>query len=321
MVMATVAALLRSVRVQLDPAGYTMRRVVDPFPEPEARMAIRVVEQRPRRAVAPDWRSAGAAPVPDLFAGLDRESLERATARVATLAFEPGQVIIREGDTADRFYMLADGEVEVLLGADGPASRVVARLGRGDYFGEIGLLQNVARTATVRAVSPVTALALDRETFLEIVADNDLTAAEIDRVVRRRLVSSHLAAALPRLDHAGLARVLPRVQTHRVPAGDVIVRQGDAADHFYVVTRGRVEVVNHHPRGDDIPLAWLGPGEYFGEIGLLQGGRRTATVRAGAEEVEVLSLDRDAFHELIRSAPEAAEDIGAVMTARLAARA
>jgi len=116
-------------------------------------------------------------------------------------------------------------------------------------------------------------------------------------------------------------RVLPHVQTERVPAGAVIIRQGDAADRFYVVTRGHVEVVNHHPRGDDITLAWLGPGEYFGEMGLLQGVPRTATVRAGAENVELLSLDRDAFDELIRSAPETGADIGAVMTARLAASA
>ena len=319
MVMATIATLLRSARVQLDPADYTMRRVVNPFPEPEERMAVRVLEQRPRRSVAGTRHRATPPPLPDLLAGLDREQIARTAARVQTLAFEPGHVIIREGDTADRFYMLADGEVEVLLGIDGPAPRVVARLGRGEYFGEIGLLQNVARTATVRALSPVTVLALDRETFLEIVTDNDLTAAEINRVVSRRLVSSRLALALPRLDRAGLARVLPRVQTQRVPARGVIVRQGDVADHFYIVARGRVEVVNHHPRGDDIVLASLGPGEYFGEIGLLQGGRRTATVRAGAEEVEVLSLDRDAFHEMIRSAPAAGADIGAVMTARLAA--
>jgi cytochrome P450/CRP-like cAMP-binding protein len=321
MVAATIAALLRSVRVRLDPEGYTMRRVVNPFPEPEERMAMRVLEQRPRSVTTAGRRGAASDVPSDVLAGLDKDRLGRVTARARTLSFEPGDVIIRQGERADRFYMLTDGEVEVVVGADGPAPRVVARLGRGEYFGEIGLLQNIRRTATVRAALPVTALALDRETFLEIVADNDLTAAEINRVVTRRFVSLRLAAALPQLDHATLARVLPRVQTHRVAAGEIIVRQGDPADRFYVVTGGRVEVVNHHPRGDDITLAWLGPGEYFGEMALLQGGRRTATVRAGAEEAEVLSLDRDAFDELIRSSPGAGEDIGAVMTARLAANA
>ena len=109
-----------------------------------------------------------------------------------------------------------------------------------------------------------------------------------------------------------------RQQTQLLAAGEVIIRQGEPADRFYVVSRGRVEVVNDQPRGDHIHLAWLEAGDYFGEIGLLQGRPRMATVRAGDDEVEMLALDRDAFAGLLKESPEEAQDIAAVMSARLA---
>ena len=318
LVMATVAAILHTVSLELDPPDYVMRRVVNPFPEPEGRFSVRVIAQRQARASA--RRARDEADVAAAVPSLSREALTRVAARVHTLTFAPGAVIIRQGDPADRFYILAEGRVEVLREHGEGEPVVLAYLERGGYFGEIGLLHKVARTATVRAVGAVTALALDQADFEQIVAESDLTASEISEVVQRRMTSARLAESLHGLSPEQVARLMPRVEPRRYPAGAPIIRQGDPADRFYILARGEVEVLNHHPSGEDIVLAVLGAGEYFGEVGLVQGRSRMATVRA-LTEVEALTLDIEGFRSLLSESDRTSRQIAAVISERLAADA
>ena len=85
--------------------------------------------------------------------------------------------------------------------------------------------------------------------------------------------------------------------------GDVITAEGDAAEAFYVIVSGRVRVLKKAENGDEIPLNVLTAGAEFGEIGLLEGGIRTATVRCSTD-VSLLRLDRDKFLDLIATNPE-----------------
>jgi CRP-like cAMP-binding protein len=316
--MATVAALLRGVSLELDPPEYVIRRVVNPFPEPERRFSVRVIAQR--QAKAPARQARDEADVATAVPSLSRTAVAWVAARVHTLTFAPGEVIIRQGEPADRFYILAEGRVEVFRERVEGERAVLAYLERGAYFGEIGLLHMVARTATVRAVEAVTALALDRADFEQIVAESDLTASEISEVVQHRMTSARLADALPALNPEQVARVMPRVEPRQYPAGTTIVRQGDPADRFYLLARGEVEVLNHHPSGDDIVLAVLGAGDYFGEVGLVHGRPRMATVRA-LTPVEALTLDVEGFRRLLSESERTSRQIGAAISERLAAAA
>ena len=214
LVMATVATLLHAVSLRLDPPDYVMRRVPNPFAEPEERFSVRVVAQRSPVATASAPRDA--VDLSTAMPALSPALLSRVKARVRTLTYGPGEVIIRQGDPADRFYILAEGQVEVLQDHPDRGPQVLRRLEQGAYFGEIGLLHNVPRTATVRALSPVMLMALDRADFEEIVAESDLTAAEISAVVQRRMMSSRLAEALPALSPEQIASVALRADA---PAG------------------------------------------------------------------------------------------------------
>jgi MFS family permease len=117
-----------------------------------------------------------------MFAALAPPTIERLSANLGTRRATAGELIIRQGDRGDRFYLIDSGVAEVEL--DG---RVVRVLEPGAGFGEIALVRNVPRTASVRAIEPVTLFSLDRSTFLQAVTGHAEARSATDRIVRDRL--------------------------------------------------------------------------------------------------------------------------------------
>ncbi len=105
-----------------------------------------------------------------VFGGLDPARLAVALDKLVPLRFEPGAAIVRQGEVADRFYILSEGHVTVSAAGPDGVERTLRKLGPDDVFGEIGLLANAPRSATVTADEPVLVLALDGPTFVELVA-------------------------------------------------------------------------------------------------------------------------------------------------------
>jgi CRP-like cAMP-binding protein len=222
--------------------------------------------------------------------------------RANRISFEPGEVIIQQGDEADTFYILAEGNVNIYREEEDRHRQFVTSLSEGAFFGEIGLLEGVKRTATVRVSDdrPAEVLALNRDAFMEIVADSDLTGAEIAAIVRQRTIGLNLAKALPSLTTKQLETIFPQFESISFDENEVIIRQGDPSDRFYILVKGKVDIVDHFPGGEDIIVDQREEGDYLGEIGLLQNKPRTATVRVSeGSHVEALALDRDAFLELV----------------------
>ena len=287
--MTTVIGLLRTLEIALHPPGYVMRVRPKPIPVPSGKLALRVVAQRSHAPSS--HRPSGEEESSYAFLGLDFEAaeLKRFVSSVERRAYAAGEVILRQGEPAEHFFVLTEGTVEVLReGAH------LADIAAGGYFGEIGLLHGVPRTATVVARGPVRVLAIGRELFTHMVAEHDMISGELAEMARRRVMANQLAAAVPGLDSSALAKVSSSLQRVALPAGSVVVKQGDAADRFYVIVGGEAEVVSEYAEREEIVLARLGPGEYFGEIGLLQNRPRTATVRA-ATALELLALEREPF--------------------------
>jgi ABC-type lipoprotein export system ATPase subunit len=121
------------------------------------------------------------------FASLTTDQLIRATRRLAPARHEPGSIIVKEGSTADNFYLITRGSAEVVLkGADG-TDIIVSHLHSGQYFGEIALLRGADHSATVRAgATGVEVMALDKETFTSLMDESDSTRDAIDEVADRR---------------------------------------------------------------------------------------------------------------------------------------
>jgi MFS family permease len=117
-----------------------------------------------------------------IFSPLSPPVLERLAARLTPVEAQGGEEIIRQGDHGDRFYVVSSGEVEVLV--DGRPPR---REGEGSYFGEIALLRDVPRTATVRAATDVELFALDRNDFLPAVTGHAGSVQAAEAVIGTRL--------------------------------------------------------------------------------------------------------------------------------------
>ena len=125
-----------------------------------------------------------------LFSPLGAPALEGLARGLVELQAPAGTAVIREGEPGDRFYVVADGELEVSRG--GPQLRTI---GRGDGFGEIALLENVPRTATVTARTDSRLYALDKPSFLASVSSHPRAAGEAERLVRERLPSQQATIA------------------------------------------------------------------------------------------------------------------------------
>jgi len=140
------------------------------------------------------------------------------------------------------------------------------------------------------------------KTVLMVTHDSDL-AKRISRAVivaDGAIVNEYVAKALATLSVDQLGWVTSRLESRAYAPGAAIITQGEPADQFYIITKGQVEIMLHHPEGQDIAVTTMRAGQYFGEIGLLRGGARIATVRAAPETgVEVVALDREEFNSLI----------------------
>jgi MFS family permease len=117
-----------------------------------------------------------------VFAPLGLASLERIARNLVPIEVAPGGVVIKEGDPGDRFYVIAEGAVEVSRGGE-----TLAKLGAGDLFGEIALLRNVPRTATVVALEPTSLRALERAQFLAAVTGSPAGAVALSEEMDRRI--------------------------------------------------------------------------------------------------------------------------------------
>ena len=296
-VLATLCGLLRTLDFELDPPGYEIRFSTAPVPTPEKAFRVRVHPRSEPPSMPPGSPADNESEPVLLSVRLTLDEMKRFAGGFERRSYSRNAPIIRQGAAAEEFHVVIEGSVEVERELPGGRTEHLAVIKSGGYFGEIGLLHGIPRTATVRASNlGATVLAVRRELFAHLVSEHDLISEEIAQMSRRRLMVNQLIEAIPGLTHDTISKVSSHLERLRFAPGQVVIRQDDEPDRFYVIIAGQAEVLNHHPSGDDIILAVLGPGEYFGEIGILHNRPRTATVRAvGPGELEVLSLERDHF--------------------------
>jgi ABC-type lipoprotein export system ATPase subunit len=136
------------------------------------------------------------------------------------------------------------------------------------------------------------------------------------------VVNETVASTLPLLTHRQMLKATKSLQRKRFAPGETIIHQGEDNDSFYMIAQGHTDVILERAHEAEIAVARLGPEQYFGEVTLLSGGRTTASVKAAGEApVEVVTLDRHIFGELMAEAQAMREAIAQVARQRLASNA
>ncbi len=285
-----------------------MQATRPPVRRPEARCANDTVPYRETDESLPDL-----VPLAGLPPERRREVLEHAEAR----QFRRGDQLFRQGDRDDLVLYLLKGQIALYV--DG---RPVKRVSAGSDEARYALAHLQPRPYTAQAEAEVTVLCLDRRTLERMVADpassaqrgnpvevGDLEATESADWMTR-LLKSALFARVPAVS---LQRLFTAVERVEVEPGQVVVRQGEPGDYFYVVVTGRCRVSRRTASGSEVALADLGEGDSFGEEALIGDAPRNATVTM-LSEGRLMRLSREEFVELIRkpalaqvSRPEADE--------------
>jgi len=219
----------------------------------------------------------------------------------------------REEEARDRTIPI-DASVDLAYG------NPVAELGPGDLFGEMTCMNFYPRSATVQAKTDVVAFEMLRN-VLDIMMKNKTFRAQLDENYRRRALETHLRGVpmFAGLSPDFIEYLKGNVELVRYAPGQVIAQQGEAADSFYLVRIGFVKISEEYP-GGELVQAYLSRGDYFGEIGLLGGGVRTASCTA-LDHVELVKISADDFREMVVRFPRVRSGLEAVAAERQAANA
>lgn len=225
----------------------------------------------------------------DFLKNLDSSQVREIVDCMYAREFAANSLVIKEGDAGSHLYVSAEGDLEVLK--DG---KVLGRMGPGKAFGELAILYNCTRTASVKAVTNAKVWVLDRSAFQVIMMRTGIQRQEENINFLRSV------PLLQNLSNEILAKMADVLEVDFYPAHEYIIRQGATGDTFFIISHGKVKVTQKvFGQTNEEDIRTLGRGEYFGEQALLREERRTANVVALEPGVECLALDRESFNQLI----------------------
>lgn len=203
-----------------------------------------------------------------------------------------GDVIFDRGAPGSSLFNVASGSVHVQVNPSDPS--VVVPIGTGAMFGEVGLISGRKRGATVVAAEDSILMEIPRNAALKLIATVPAVKRAVTRIsIERQLLQLFKAGLNP----SDIAEVVESAETISVRAGESIIAEGDESYDIYVIRVGSM-VVERTIAGKTVFISYLPAGSYVGEMALIEGGRRTASVRAAVKS-EVIKLNGDAFRSLL----------------------
>jgi len=232
--------------------------------------------------------------------GLKRENLHALAKKTRLQSLDAGRVLFKEGESDKRTIYLVGGELELRLG-----DRTISMLRAGTPDARVAVAAGQPRRFTARALSDITYVAIDSD-LLDVMITWDQTgsyevseigggAADGDDWMTVLLQTK----AFHRIPPANLQALFMRMQHVACRAGEVVIKQGDDGDYFYVITKGSAVVTRETPMNrDGLKLAELGVGESFGEEALISDGKRNATITMQTDGA-LVRLGKSDFKELL----------------------
>lgn len=218
-----------------------------------------------------------------------------------------GDVIFKKDDYSNSFYSVFAGEVQIEISAELTVSAFV-----GQFFGELSLLSGRRRSATVVAGPDCVVIETPRRTMNKLLSSVASAKRVLDETFILRTIQSRFA---PSASIEDLLPIAQHAELHEFRPGEALFLEGDEADSLHLVRSGSVAVLKTH-NGEEVPLAYVAAGQHVGEMGLLGGHMRTATIRA-AVRAQTVSVDADSFRQLLKLSPTLEQSLTEEMSQRL----
>jgi len=234
--------------------------------------------------------------------GLKRDNLAALAKKVSVRTMSAGRMLFKEGDTDKRTVWLVGGMVEIREG-----DRTIAMIRGGTPEARNPLFPKLPRSVSARAVDEISYLSIDSE-LLDVMITWDQTGTYEVAELQSQLEGSGAddwmttllqTKAFHRIPPANIQAIFMRLQRTPYKAGDVVIKQGDEGDYFYIIVSGKCVVTRETPLNrEGIKLAELGVGDTFGEEALIAEAKRNATVVMLTDGV-LMRLNKQDFRELM----------------------
>jgi cAMP-dependent protein kinase regulator len=226
-----------------------------------------------------------------LFRCLDEDQMKDVIDAMFERKVPVGECVIEQGQDGDNFYVIESGVYDIIVKINDVDTKVGQYDNKGS-FGELALMYNTPRAATIKATTEGIVWAMDRETFRSIV---------LVKAFQKRVVYEHLLENVPMLkelnayERMNVADALRTVIYHK---DDKIISQGDEGKEMYFIEEGAVRVIVRRLDGVEMQVNTLTTGGYFGELALLTKHPRAASVYAN-EKTKLAVLDVESFERLL----------------------
>ena len=211
-------------------------------------------------------------------------------------AYAKGETIFERHDPGSSLFGIAGGSVHVRVDANDPGK--VVTIAQGSIFGEVGLISGRRRGATIVAAEPAICVEISRNAALKLQSQVPSAKKAIERIGVERQLLQMFGAGLTSADIAGAVET---AKIMAVNAGETIITEGEDGTDIFVIRVGSM-IVEKAIGGKPVFLSYLPAGSYVGEMALIDGGQRTATVRAAIKS-EVIRIDGAAFGQVLAAKP------------------
>ena len=235
--------------------------------------------------------------------GLNAEAADELKDHFTLQAYRPGDTVFNQGERSDSFFRIVSGELVVILNKDDGTGKVLDVMGPGLFFGEIGLLQKIPRTATIRALTHVQVQRLEEAEFFDLLETSAPFAEFLDKLSQERLLTR--IPDFSALHPQDLGRLREVLRREPVPAGRRLCRQGWEADKLFILTAGKARIARQESDGREMQMGERNPGEYYGDEAFFAGTKYNADWIM-EEDGEVLVLERKDVLKLVRRHPSIA---------------
>ncbi|XP_077899284.1 cAMP-dependent protein kinase type II-alpha regulatory subunit isoform X1 [Ictidomys tridecemlineatus] len=233
-----------------------------------------------------------------LFKNLDQEQLSEVLDAMFERIVKVDEHVIDQGDDGDNFYVIERGTYDILVTKDNQTRSVGQYDNRGS-FGELALMYNTPRAATIVATSEGSLWGLDRVTFRRIIVKNNAK--------KRKMFESFIESVplLKSLEVSERMKIVDVIGEKIYKDGERIITQGEKADSFYIIESGEVSILirsktktNKDGGNQEVEIARCHKGQYFGELALVTNKPRAASAYA-VGDVKCLVMDVQAFERLL----------------------